>query len=69
MVYPQILPVLSKPRFVLSPDNVKYYKTERRLGLMELSVQQFVRTRGRKMIETMSSSFSVIVMLRPPSRG
>lgn len=48
------------------PDNVKYYGM---FSAIRFVVREEMLTRGRKMIETISSSFSVSAMARPPSRG
>ena len=59
------LPVFSKPRSVERPESVKYWITHQ-LGYLP---KQEKLTNGRNITETISSSFSVRVMARPPSRG
>jgi hypothetical protein len=60
-------PVFSKPRSVERPERVKYYATI--IKLSEIKAHILSRTKGRKMMDTISSSFSVIVIASPPSRG
>jgi hypothetical protein len=66
IVYPQVIPELSRPRSVERPESVKYYQI---VSSMQSCDGLGTHTRGKKMIETISSSFSVIVMARLPCRG
>ena len=68
IVYPQIKPVFRRPRLVLSPESVKYYEIQCQ-PLFKGHDPRVQHTKGRKMIATISSSFSVIVMFKLPSRG
>lgn len=67
MVYPQVTPLLSRPRLVLNPVNAKYCKEtcehhHRPWPLAEL-------TRGMKISDTRSSSFSTRAIAYPLSWG
>ena len=66
IVYPQMRPVLSRPRLVESPEIVKYYW---QMDKISSHGELEKRTRGKKMITTASSSFSVMMMARFPSLG
>jgi hypothetical protein len=58
-------PLLSNPRLVFKPESVKYCKS---ISLIERD-NFITHTKGKNMIDTISSSFSVSAIARPPSRG
>lgn len=64
-VKPHVIPLLSRPRSVESPESVKYYYNVRDRPLKWVRT----RTKGRKIMDTISSSFSVKAMASPPLRG
>ena len=67
IVKPQICPVFKSPRFVERPESVKYCIPMIRIFLT--NEQRIQHTRGRKIIATISSSFSVRWIAKPPSLG
>ena len=63
-------PSLSKPRLVERPDKVKYCEVEIRNQIVwDGDHNGVLLTRGKNMMETISSSFSVRAIANPPSLG
>ena len=65
-IYPQMTPVLSKLRLVLRPDRTKYYATSLSIASER---RRHEHTRGRKVMDTRSSSFSTMEIAKPLSCG
>ena len=58
MVYPQVTPLSSNPRLVLSPLSMKYYAEVSQLLRCGVRMRRDERTRGKNKMETRSSNFS-----------
>ena len=67
IVYAHVIRSFKRPKLVERPERVKYcVMNEYGIGFNLIDAG---RTNGRKMIDTISSSFSVSAIARPPSRG
>lgn len=61
-------PSSKSPRFVESPESVKYCAGTALVCVTRRKMKNG-HTKGRKMMDTISSSFSVSAIVSPPSRG
>lgn len=64
MVYPQVMPLSSKPRSVRNPEYVKYCNGYS-LAAEQRSLRRLLLTRGKKRMHTRSSSFSTSAIANP----
>lgn len=65
VIVQRALPVFSKPRSVERPESVKYWRP----SVYASNNKGEKLTNGRNITVTISSSFSVRAIARPPSRG